>query len=89
MIIEKIIDVIFEGLIILFSFFSVHLATIPMIGDEIVSILTTAVQAWNTLMEMIPYLHTTWTIFLWVIMPFEITMLTLKFFLGHRMPTNA
>jgi len=76
------------GAIIFYILPVVTVADIPYIGQNVSETLITAVKIWNTFMETLPYVETTWNIFLLVILPFEILMLIGKFFLGHRMPNN-
>jgi len=73
----------------IFSFFEpVSLADLPVAGPLLSSTLTSAVQIWNTFMETVPYLQFPWTLFLVVVLPFEILLLIAKFILGHRSPAN-
>jgi len=67
----------------------VKLADLPLFGSAISSTLTTAVLTWNAFMVTFPYAATVWSIFLYLIVPFEFTMIIAKFLLGHRTPTNA
>jgi hypothetical protein len=66
----------------------VTLSDIPFIGEQIVSILTTIIGIWNSFRDTFPYAGTIWDVFLFVIIPTEIVILTLKFFLGHRAPIS-
>jgi len=88
MIIEAIINFIFDFAVIVIGFFSVRLADLPYIGTELVAILTTMIGVWNSFMLTFPYAETAWHVFIWVIVPFEITFMTLKFFLGSRLPSH-
>ena len=67
---------------------TVTLASIPVFGQPIVDILTSMIQMWNAFMVTFPYAQTAWHLVLWVIIPFEIGLLVLKFFLGHRTPIH-
>lgn len=64
----------------------VTIADIPIMGEFISESLTFMVQVWNSFLETVPYLTFTWSIFLYILLPFEILLLIGKFFLGHRMP---
>ncbi|HUD45134.1 MAG TPA: hypothetical protein VMR41_06325 [Patescibacteria group bacterium] len=64
-------------------------AGIPYIGSQISATLYTAVEYWNTFTQTtFPYGQLPWTIFLYVILPFEFSMLVLKFILGSRTPAH-
>jgi hypothetical protein len=67
---------------------TVTLASIPVFGQPITDILTSMIHMWNAFMVTFPYAQTAWHLILWVIIPFEIGLLVLKFFLGHRTPVN-
>lgn len=74
----------------LFVFFPVvTLNDIPIIGDALVTALTFMAQTWNGFIDTFPYAGVAWNVFLKVIIPFELLLITLKLFLGHRSPTNA
>jgi len=68
---------------------SVTLASIPFAGSYIQTYLTMAVQYWNGILQIVPYLQLPWHMFLWVIIPFEVMLLTAKFFFGSRLPANV
>jgi len=71
----------------LFVFFpEVDISSIPYIGDTVRGYLVQAVQVWNAFISTFPYAGIAWQVFLYVILPFEIVMLVLKFFLGSRAP---
>lgn len=65
-----------------------NLASIPIIGIPLRSALVQMVAIWNSAMDTFPYAEIVWNIFLYVIVPFELFMLILKFFLGGRLPSN-
>lgn len=72
--------------VVFYIFPVVTIADIPLIGDAISSSLYTAMGYWNSFMVTFPYAEATWNAFLFVIIPFEVALLLLKFFLGHRTP---
>jgi len=89
MIINLLINLVLLLFGALFSFMPVvTLADIPFIGEGFSNILTTAVLSWNAFCVTFPYAVTAWHALLWVILPFEIALLVLKFFLGHRTPAH-
>ena len=63
----------------------VTLAQIPYIGDLLIDTLNWAVGLWNSLVLTIPYLDYPMKVFLIVVIPFEVLLITAKFFLGNRM----
>lgn len=66
----------------------VSIASIPVIGHFVVSILETIVETWNAFLITFPYAVIAWHMLLWVILPFEILMAVGKFFFGNRMPSK-
>jgi len=74
----------------LFVYFPVvSIATIPVVGELTATGLLYLITKWNAVLFLLPYLHTTWVLFLGFIIPFEIGLAVLRFFLGHRMPVNV
>lgn len=67
----------------------VDLGDIPILGNYIRDILIFIMGYWNSFMETLPYLIVVWQMFIYVIIPFEIGLLILKFFLASRVPANA
>lgn len=67
----------------------VTIADIPIMGEFVSTYLLQAVLILNAFMETFPYATTLWDMFIYVILPFEFTMLIAKFFLGHRLPVNT
>jgi len=65
----------------------VDIASIPYIGSSVSSTLVTAVSYWNAFMVTLPFMADVWHVFLYAILPFEILMIFLKFFLGNRVPS--
>jgi len=89
MIINFIIKILFDFFTAIFSFLPVvTLASIPVIGDTISSILLTMVQKYNAFTETFPYAQTGMRIFVYVILPVQLLMIVAKFFLGSRVPHN-
>jgi len=66
----------------------VTLASLPIIGDSIRSILISVVSTWNGVLVTFPYFIVVWNIFRFVILPFEGLMLLGKFILGSRSPSH-
>jgi len=66
----------------------VTIADFPLIGSNVSSTLTTAALTWNAFIATFPYAEEAWNIFIYVIIPFELLMLTGKFFFGHRLPAH-
>jgi len=66
----------------------VTISDVWIIGSDLSNYLTMAVQYWNSFMITFPYAQTGWNVFLYTIIPFEIMMLTMRFFLGHRNPES-
>lgn len=90
MITNILIQVAFGILGIIFVFFPVvTIASLPVIGPSLSTILITMVTTWNAFMVTFPYAQVAWQVFLFVILPFELLMLIGKFFLGHHLPVNT
>lgn len=73
---------------IFFYFPPANIANIPIVGQLISNILITMMQTWNAFMVTFPYAVFAWHMLLWVVIPFEIGMLIMKFFLGHHIPAH-
>jgi hypothetical protein len=67
---------------------SVTLASIPYIGDTIQSTLLSFVLNVNGFIDIFPYACIVWNLFIYGVIPFELAMIGLKFFLGSRTPSN-
>ena len=65
------------------------IADLPLYGSQISSVLYEIMGTWNAFLEIFPYGLIAWHIFLWVIIPFELALLVMKFFLGSRVPANV
>jgi len=65
----------------------VNLASIPVIGESIRNTLITVMHTWNAFLVTFPYAEVVWICFK-AIIAFEILMLVVKFFLGHRAPVQ-
>jgi len=63
---------------------SASISEIPIIGPTVADTLLFAIRAWNSAMETVPYLKVNWEVFLYVILPFEATLLVINFLLGSR-----
>ncbi len=77
---------IFSTIFIIFPV--VTIATIPIFGSFISSMLTLMVQTFNSILGTLPFLVISWSIFKWVIVPFEVFVIVLRFFLGARAPVE-
>lgn len=89
MIITFLLSIIVTVFSFIFKIFPVvTIASIPYFGQSMSDTLIQVVGYWNGFMQTFPYALTAWHIFLWFIIPFEIGLLVLKFFLGHRTPVN-
>lgn len=67
---------------------NVTIASLPTVGQTLSSTLLSMVTTWNAFMATFPYAQTVWHLFLWVIIPFELIILGLKFVLGHHIPAH-
>lgn len=89
MIVNLLVNFVLLLLGILFVFFpKVYLSDIPLVGDTITSVLATIGGTWAMALDTVPYLELPWNVFLYVIIPFEILLLVMRFFLGNRVPVN-
>jgi len=87
MIFNLLINTILLAFGMLFSIMPVAtIADIPVIGETITSIMVFAVTHWNSVIDTFPYFDIVWTLFLYIVIPFEIGLIVLKFFLGSRTP---
>jgi len=90
MIINLIIGAILEFFTALFYFLPVvTISSLPYVGTDLSNILDQIVLIWNAFMVTFPYAQTIWTIFLTVILPFEILLLVAKVILGSRVPAHT
>lgn len=64
----------------------VTLADLPVIGLTVQGILINMVTTWNAFLVTFPYAELPWRLFLYGVIPLEITIIILKFILGHRSP---
>lgn len=89
MIIALILNFIVSFIAMIFSIIpNVTVATLPLIGPYVYTFLSLAIGYWNTFIGILPYFALPWILFLKVILPFELTLLLLKVFLGHRTPAH-
>lgn len=78
------LDRILAGLGLIFP--RVTLENIWVIGPTLRETLVIAVGYMNTLFVTLPHIETVWNMFVFVIIPFELVLLVMKFILGHRTP---
>jgi hypothetical protein len=64
------------------------LADIPYIGEAVQEILTRIVLQWNAFEATFPYVTALYQVFLYVIIPFELAVLVVRFVLGNRTPVS-
>jgi cellulose synthase/poly-beta-1,6-N-acetylglucosamine synthase-like glycosyltransferase len=89
MIIALILNFIVSFIAMLFSIIpTVTIADIPIIGPTVYGLIVTAMGYWNSFVAILPYFGLPWTMFVKIIIPFELTLLLLKVFLGHRTPAH-
>jgi len=77
---------LFQTIFILFP--EVSLADMPLIGSFLYDFLVLAVRMWNSFMITLPYAKIAWDAFVFVLLPFELAMIVLQFFLGSRSPVK-
>lgn len=68
---------------------SVGVSDIPLIGSFISYYFSLAVGYWNTFLTLFPPFAVVWSAFLYIIIPFEISMIILKVFFGSRLPAHT
>jgi hypothetical protein len=68
---------------------NVNISGIPYIGEPVYAVLVNIMGYWNTFLEIFPYSQVVFHVFIYVILPFEFSLLILKMFLGHRLPVNT
>lgn len=87
MLINFLLSTILSVFALIFQFFPVSgLRDIPQVGEPVADTLTLMVEYWNSFLITFPYAVIVWHMFLYVILPFELIMLIMKFFLGSRRP---
>ena len=62
---------------------------VVQLPDSVRNVLILAVSYWNNFLGDFPFAVLPWHIFLYVIIPFEVTLLIAKFFFGHILPANT
>ena len=67
---------------------NVGVSDIPFVGTYVATYWTMAVEYMNTAVTIIPFFDIVWHSFLYIILPFEFSMLIAKFFFGSRLPSN-
>lgn len=65
-----------------------HLWTLPYIGNWGYATLVMVVGYWNMFISVFPYIELPWHLFLYVVVPLEITLLVAKVLLGNRAPAQ-
>jgi len=89
MIIALLINIIVSMFGVLFGFFPVvTLNDIPVVGEFVRSTFVMAIGFWNAFIVTFPYAALPWHIFIYAVLPFEVLLIILKFFLGSRAPQN-
>jgi len=68
---------------------SVGIQDIPYIGEAVYTYWVLAVSYMHTAFTIIPFTEIVWNSFVYVIIPFEFSLLILKVFLGSRTPINS
>lgn len=64
----------------------VTISNLPVIGSTVSDLLLEMVQYYNGAVYTIPYLGDMFTVFVYLVLPFELTLLVLRFILGNRDP---
>jgi len=83
------IDGLFAILEAIFYFMPVvTIADIAYVGETISSVLYAMMGRWNAFMATFPYAQDAWELTLWIIIPFELLMLTVRLFLGSHVPIH-
>jgi len=59
---------------------------VVMLPDQFRDILITISGYYHNFMDIMPFLQLPFTLFIWVILPFELSLILAKVLLGHRMP---
>jgi hypothetical protein len=65
-----------------------HIGQVPLVGEDIVTYLNMMVGSYNLGASILPYLSIVKSMLVYVILPFEISVLLLKVFLGSRTPVR-
>jgi hypothetical protein len=68
---------------------SVGVANIPFIGTQVAYYWSLGVGYMNTAVTIIPFTEIVWHSFLYIILPFEFSLLVAKFFFGSHLPSNG
>jgi len=89
--IVNVIIIILQGTLtaIFFLLPTADLSSIPVIGDTIQSTLSSFITYINGFIDIFPYAGIVWNLFIYGIIPFELAIIGLRFFLGSRTPTNG
>jgi len=68
---------------------SVGIQDLPFIGPQVYSFWVLAVSYVHMAFAIIPFMEIVWSTFVYVIIPFEFSMLLLRVFLGSRAPVHV
>jgi len=89
MLISAIVSVFIVLMQVIVGWFDVvTLADLPFIGDTVRGFLITMVTTWNAFLVTFPYAVLPWQLFLYGVIPLEITIIILRFILGSRTPVS-
>lgn len=89
MIISAIVSVFIVMMQAIVGWFDVvTLADLPVIGSTVRSVLITMVTTWNAFLVTFPYAQLPWQLFLYGVIPLEVSIIILKFILGSRTPVH-
>jgi len=90
MIILLLFNFLIAVLSIIFGFFGdAYIRDLPVIGSVVASSLEMAVMMFNSFAYTFPYVTPVFQTFLYIILPFEVSVKLIKFFLGNRSPVNT
>jgi len=90
MIFDFLIDLVYKFFTGVFDYIGfVQLSDIPVIGDTVSSTLLIMITTYNAFVDTLPYAGIAMNVFLYVIVPFEVTMFVIKLLLGSRTPSHT
>jgi len=64
------------------------ISDIPYIGSSVYAVLVNIMYTWNVIIGTFPYITAVYQIFVFVILPFEVATLVVRFILGNRTPVT-
>lgn len=67
---------------------SAKVVDVWFIGEFASNLLGQIGTTWNAFMVTFPYAEIAWNVFIFGILPFEFALAVLKFFIGHRIPSQ-